>query len=237
MSDSSNNRDDFRKRMQRLRHPAWLGTLRKTRPLSDHWGFDRGTPIDRFYIERFLDEHRNDITGHVLEIKDNAYTDRFGTGVTRRDVLDVDPENESATIFADLADAGQIASDRFDCFILTQTLQLIYDVHAAVKHAHRILRPGGVLLVTVPVISRLATRYGLESDYWRFTPASSRKLFGDVFGSNRVTVQAHGNVLTGIAFLAGMAREELSGRDLEVDDPYFPLIVTVRAVKQDANAR
>ena len=94
-----------------------------------------------------------------------------------------------------------------------------------------------MLLVTVPVISRLATRYGLESDYWRFTPASSRKLFGDVFGSNRVTVQAHGNVLTGIAFLAGMAREELSGRDLEVDDPYFPLIVTVRAVKQDANAR
>src|SRR5690606_20900297 len=128
-------------------------------------------------------------------------------------------------------------SDRFDCFILTQTLQLIYDVHAAVKHAHRILRPGGVLLVTVPVISWLATRYGLESDYWRFTPASSRKLFGDVFGSNRVTLQSHGNVLTGIAFLAGMAREELFGSDLEVDVTHFPLIVTFRAVKQDANAR
>lgn len=209
-----------------------MGTLRRTAPLSDHWGFDRGTPIDRYYIEQFLDEHRSDIRGKVLEIKDNTYTDRFGTDVERCDVLDVDPANTHATIIADLARADDVASDQFDCFILTQTLQLIYDVQGAARHAFRLLRRDGVLLVTVPVVSRLATRYGLHSDFWRFTPASASRLFGDVFGIENVTVQSHGNVLTGIGFLAGMAREELSSRELETQNEYFPLIITVRAVKR-----
>lgn len=231
MSDLSDEQDKWRKRMHRLKHPAWLGTLRRTTPLSAHWGFERGTPIDRYYIEQFLNAYRNDITGHVLEIKDSEYADQFGTNVSRCDVLDVDPENAHATIIADLADADAVASDQFDCIILTQTLQLIYDIRSAVRHAHRMLRRGGVLLVSLPVVSRLATRCGLEGDFWRFTPASCNKLFGDVFGADHLTVQPHGNVLTGIGFLAGMAREELSTRELETHDPYFPLLITVRAVK------
>jgi len=231
MSELTDRQLRWHRRIKRLRHPAWLGTLRRTSPLSSHWGFERGTPIDRYYIEQFLDSHRTDITGHVLEIKDSEYADQFGTDVTRCDVLDVDPQNAHATIIADLADAPGVASDQFDCFILTQTLQFIYDAHAAVRNAYRILRPGGVLLLSVPVVSRLATRYGLEGDFWRFTPASCNKLFGDVFGSDHITVQAHGNVLTGISFLAGMAREELSIRELETHDPYFPLLITVRAAK------
>jgi SAM-dependent methyltransferase len=231
MSDLSDEREKWRKRMHRLRHPAWLGTLRRTSPLSAHWGFERGTPIDRYYIEQFLSTYRNDIKGHVLEVKDSAYADEFGTAVEKVDVLDVDTENPQATIIADLAAADTVASDQFDCVILTQTLQLIYDSRAAVQHAHRMLRPGGVLLVSVPVVSRLATRYGLEGDFWRFTSASCNKLFGDVFGADHVTVQSYGNVLTGIGFLAGMAREELSIRELETHDAYFPLLITVRAVK------
>jgi hypothetical protein len=56
-------------------------------------------------------------------------------------------------------------------------------------------------------------------------------LFGEAFGPPQVTVRARGNVLSSIAFLAGMAYEELSRAELETDDPAFPLIVTVRAVK------
>ena len=142
-------------RRRRMLRPAWFGTLRRTTPLSDHWGYDRGTPIDRFYIESFLQEHRKDIRGRVLEIKDSTYTDRFGRDVTQRDVLDIDPTNPRATIVADLAAANAIPADQFDCFVLTQTLQFIYDTRAAVASAYRLLRPGGVLLATVPAISRI----------------------------------------------------------------------------------
>lgn len=217
---------DARHRVRRFLRPAVLGTLRRTEPLSRDWGFDRGMPVDRYYIERFLGRHAADVTGRVLEVKDSTYTDRFGSGVTSREVLDINPGNSHATVIADLAAADHVPGDQFDCFILTQTLQLIYDVRAAIAHAHRILRPGGVLLATVPSTSRLA-----EPDYWRFTPAACVRLFGDVFGVDNATVIGHGNVLTNVAFLEGMAWQELKPRELETDDEIFPLIVTVRAVK------
>lgn len=217
--------------LKRVIRPAWLGTLRRTRPLSADFGYDRGTPVDRYYIERFLARHRADIRGRVLEVKEPIYAKRFGTQVERCDVLDVDAGNPQATVVADLAEGNGLPPDCFNCFILTQTLQYIYRVDAAVRQAQRVLRPGGVLLATVPAVSRLAYAPEAAPDYWRFTAAACSRLFGEVFGANHVTVGAHGNVLTCIAFLTGMAREELKPRELEKDDPLFPLIVTVRAVK------
>jgi SAM-dependent methyltransferase len=220
----------WRRHLRRLRRPAWLAPFRLA-PVSAHWGFDRGTPVDRYYIERFVAAHRGDIRGRVVEMYDSGYTDRFGTGVTRRDVLDLDQGNPHATIVTDLAAADSVADDTFDCFILTQTLQFILDVPAALRHVHRMLRPGGVALVTVPAVSRLAPGYGLERDYWRFTPASCAALFASAFGSGAAEVRGQGNVRTAIAFLAGLAREELPRAALEAQDDFFPVIVTVRAVK------
>jgi SAM-dependent methyltransferase len=222
----------FRQRLHRLARPAWLGTLRRVTPLSNDFGFDRGTPVDRYYIERFLKEHRSDIRGRVLEVRDSGYADRLGTGVERCDVLDIDASLPGVTIVADLTTADAVPSDSFDCFILTQTLQYILDTHAALAQAHRMLRPGGVLLATVPVVCRLSPR-DAATDYWRFTTASCRSLFGSVFGSDRVEIQPLGNVLTEIAFLAGMAQEELSARHLGTDDESFPLIIAIRAVKRE----
>jgi SAM-dependent methyltransferase len=207
-----------------------LGTVRRTKPLSDVWGRDRGNPIDRYYIERFLDEQRTQIRGHVLEVLNNDYTQRFGTHVARSDVLDIDSRNEAATIVADLRTADCIAADTFDCFILTQTLQFIDDVPAALGHAHRILRPGGTLLCTVPAVSRIGRSY-LDTECWRFTVAGCQGLFSRAFTGGDVQVGSRGNVLVAVAFLLGMAQEELRGRELETDDPFFPVIVTVRATK------
>jgi SAM-dependent methyltransferase len=220
----------WRKRLQRVRHPAWLGTIRRTKPLSDHYGRDRGTPVDRYYIEQFLAIERAAIRGRVLEVMNRDYTVRFGTAVDSSDVLDIDPGNPDATIVGDLTSADAVPTGSFDCFILTQTLQYIYDLKAAVAHAHRILGPGGTVLCTVPVVSRI-DRLELGSEYWRLTAAACSRLFGDVFPPNSVTVRARGNVLAAIAFLVGMAAEELSTRKLERDDPFFPLVVTVRATK------
>jgi SAM-dependent methyltransferase len=207
-----------------------MGTLRRTTPLSSGWGFDRGRPVDRYYIDGFLERHQQDIHGRVLEILNSNYTDRYGSGIERTDILDIDPANPLATIIADLAAADSINSDLFDCFILTQTLQLIYDVKSAIAHAHRILRPGGVLLVTIPAVSRLAGEG--YTDYWRFTPDSCTRLFGEIFGADQVTVYSYGNVLTAVAFLQGMACEELSKRELDVKDERYPVLLAIRAVKK-----
>lgn len=219
-----------RRRLRRWFFPAWMGLLRNTKPISSGWGFDRGRPVDRYYIDSFLEGHRETIHGRVLEILNSDYTRRFGSGVKQADILDIDSANSQATVIADLAAADSISDELFDCFILTQTLQLIYDVKSAIAHSHRILRPGGVLLVTIPAVSRLAGDG--YTDYWRFTPASCTRLFGEIFGSDQVTVTAYGNVLSAVAFLEGMACEELSKRELDVIDERYPVLLAIRAVKK-----
>ncbi|MGL6345186.1 MAG: glycosyltransferase, partial [Waterburya sp.] len=128
---------------------ANFGSLRRLTPISDNFGFDRGLPVDRYYIENFLLRQSQDIQGKVLELLDNTYTLRFGGDrVTQSEILhapmgDITP---SVSIVADLTSADNIPSDSFDCIILTQTLQFIYDFRAAIKTIYRILKPGGVLL-------------------------------------------------------------------------------------------
>ncbi len=232
---SGRARSNQQRLMRRLMRPAWLGTLRRTTPLSDYWGYDRGTPIDRYYIERFLDECRGDIRGRVLEVKNSDYTQRFGTGVMHSDVLDIDPANPHATIVVDLAAADCIPADTFDSIILTQTLQYIYRPNAAIAQACRILRPGGVLLMTVPGIIKMDPNF-VGTDYWRFTADSCAALTGEVFGAKQIRVRTYGNVLTAIAFLTGLAHEELSPRELDSADPAYPVVIAVRAVKPDEKA-
>jgi SAM-dependent methyltransferase len=203
---------------------------RRTKPLSDHYGRDRGTPVDRYYIEQFLATERAAIRGRVLEVMNRDYTLRFGAAVDSSDVLDIDPDNPDATIVCDLTSADAVPTGSFDCFILTQTLQYIYDLESAIAHAHRILRPKGVLLCTVPVVSRI-DRSQLESEYWRLTTAACSRLFGRVFAPTDVAVRARGNLRAAVAFLVGIAAEELPARGLERDDPFFPVVVTVRATK------
>lgn len=215
-----------------------FGDLGRLTPISRRWGKDRGgLPIDRFYIERFLQAHAGDIHGRVLEVQDASYTRRFGgERVTQSDVLHAVGGNHQATIVADLMSAPQIPSDTFDCIILTQVLLCIPDVRAAVRTVHRILRPGGVALVTLPGISQIA-RHDMErwGDYWRFTTLSSRMLFECVFAPEAVQVEAHGNVLAAVAFLHGLSSTELRPEELSHTDQDYQLLITIRAVKTAAS--
>jgi len=212
-----------------------FGSLRRSKPISRHFGYDRGTPIDRYYVERFLDDHQGDIRGRVLEFGDNEYTRRFGgSAVTRSDVLHPTGENPGATIVADLADAAHVPADQFDCIICTQTLHLIYDLRAAVATLHRILRPDGVLLITFPGLSPISDVDWGEQWYWGLTGCSAKRLFSEAYGAPNVEVEVHGNVLTTTAFMYGLAANELRRRELERRDPDYHLLIAVRAVKVPA---
>jgi SAM-dependent methyltransferase len=207
--------------------------MRGLQPVSRLFGFDRGQPIDRSYIEKFLECNSDDIRGHVLEIGDDSYTRQFGDQkVVRSDVLHIQSDNPNATIVGDLTSPDSIRSVQFDSVVLTQTLPFIYDVRAAVTNLHRILKPNGVLLATFPGISQIS-RYDMDrwGDYWRFTDASARRLFGDAFGPANVCVETYGNVLVACAFLNGLAAHELKREELEYRDSDYQVIITVRAIK------
>ena len=218
----------IRRRTNRLR----LGMLHRAEPFSE-WSRSRGTPIDRVYIEEFLAANRAAIRGRVLEVQDAQYTDRFGTGVTHSEVLDIDSSNAQATVIGDLAAADGLPVTGIDCFILTQTLQYVSDPRQAIVNCHSLLRPGGVLLATVPTITRIDSGYEENIDRWRFTARACEDLFGAVFGESNTTVATHGNLLTAVAFLAGLAAEEFAAADLRRNVPDFQMVVTIRAEKSE----
>jgi peptidoglycan/xylan/chitin deacetylase (PgdA/CDA1 family)/SAM-dependent methyltransferase len=246
-------RDEDLEELDRLRaetahHRAYLvhhgldtfdwGDLRRTDPVSRDWGYDRGVPIDRRYIDDFLAAHSSDVHGVVLEVQEDDFTQAFGgPRVAAHEVLDIDPSNGRATVLADLRLAPQLPPGAVDCIILTQTVHVIDDMAAALGECYRLLKPGGVLLATLPSASRVCLEYGLHGDLWRMTPAGARALFQAVFTPSQASYDAFGNVLTTGAFLQGLACAELTDAEFEARDPYFPLLTGVRAKKTDRPAR
>ena len=205
--------------------------LTRLEPVSREVGFERGKPIDRFYIERFLDAHRSDVRGRVLEIAEPTYTRWFGDDrVTRSDVLHRTGVPE-ATVVGDLMTGEGIPQAAFDCFICTQTLHVIEDLDAAVRGSHDAVRPGGVVLCTVPGVSQTSREDRRDwGDWRRFTRQGAQRAF-ERAGFAQVDAVSHGNVLTCAAFLYGFAAEELTSTELAFEDSEYELLVTVRAVR------
>jgi SAM-dependent methyltransferase len=212
--------------------------LRQLEPISRSFGLDRGTPIDRYYIENFLNSHKADIAGRVLEIGDATYTRRFGINrVTHSDVLHTPPGGKGASLIGDLTTGVGVPAGVFDCIILTQVLPFLFDVRAALFHVHNALKPGGIVLATVPCISQISQfdmqRWG---DFWRFTSLAAARLFEEAFPDGMVQVQSYGNTLAATAFIQGMAKEELTAAELDHRDPAYELIVTIRARRAGASS-
>lgn len=211
-----------------------LGDLDQTMPVHGDFGWGRGTPVDRYYIEGFLERSRQDVRGRVLEIGEDTYSRRYGgANVVRQDILHVHAGNPRATIVGDISVAGTLPADSFDCIVLTQTLQLIFDLDTTVRNLYAALAPGGVLLATVPGISQVDRgEWGVRGWFWMITPAAMHRLFGPVFGEDQIAIEAHGNVYAATTYLQGLVVEELDTAKLDADDARaYPVIVTLRARK------
>ena len=216
---------------------GWVrfGQLRRLKPVTTDYGNSRGLEIDRYYIEKFLSDHAADIHGHVLEIKHNTYTLKYGGDrVTRSDVLHKVQGNPHATIVADLSNGDHLPSDTFDTIIFTQTLQFIYDIHSTVATLYRILRPGGILLATMSGMAQISREdFEMWGEYWRFTSLSACLLFEEVFPKENILVHSYGNVLAAISFLEGLAVEDIKRKELDSHDPNYEVLIAIRAQKPE----
>jgi SAM-dependent methyltransferase len=207
-----------------LPRPRW-GNLRRLSPLSDSFGFDRGTPIDRFYLERFLAAESSAITGRVLEVQVPSYTKRFGRDVVVSETVDIE-DRFHPTFVCDLAKAeGVIADAAYDCVLLPNTLQHLRDLDPALNNAVRVLKPGGTLLASAAGLLRLTQA---DQDFWRLSPEGWRIVASRVWRDCEVDVRGWGNCLAAVAALYGLALEELSQAELEFHDERFPVLTTIR---------
>ena len=205
------------------------GQFNRATPLSREYGYDRGTPIDRYYIEQFLAAHADDIRGRVLEIGDDTYSRRFGgERIAHQDILHL-AGNPKATITGDISDPATLPSASFDCVILTQTLHLIYDMTAAMCELRRSLARGGVLLITVPGVSSIDRGEWGGDWHWSLTELSMGRLLQQAFEPAQVSVQAFGNLFAATAFLHGACVEEVDRSKLDRIDDAYPVTVAARA--------
>ena len=217
---------------RKTRGPIIWGSI-STVPISNDFGLSRGTSIDRYYIESFLQEYNADIKGAVLEIAESTYTKQFDHGVTSFEILHVDESNRKATIIGDLTQPDTLPEKMVDCFICTQTLNFVFDVRRAIEGCFRLLKDGGVFLGTVSGISQIS-RYDMDrwGDYWRFTDLSLKKLFSETFRERNITIRTFGNVFAANAFLQGIAFEDVEDKSLlDVNDPDYQVTLGIRAVR------
>lgn len=207
----------------------WIAT-KSLSPISTKYGFDRGTPIDRYWIEDFLKKNKKFIKGRCLEITDSTYSRKFGgSKIKKIDVLDINRKNRKANVYGDLRNLkDKISDNTYDCIILTHVLGLIDEVDKAVSECERILKPGGTILATSSSFSPVID---IKKNYWSFKPAGFEYLFSKHFKKNTIHVRSYGNVLAGQCFWVGMAQEEISRKALKFNDTRFPCIVAARVQK------
>jgi SAM-dependent methyltransferase len=204
------------------------GSFRRTTPVSRSFGLDRGLPVDRVYLADFIGRHRADLRGSVMEVSRRTYVDQFGTP-DRVTIVDIDRTNTQATLHCDLSEEGSLPAGEFDCIVLTSTLQFLGDFDAALRNLWGALAPGGVLLITVPAVSRAQP---VGTDHWRFTPVGLERALRDRLPTGaEITVEWYGNVFAAVATLHGLSVEETGRAALLERDPEYPVIVCARVVR------
>jgi SAM-dependent methyltransferase len=215
----------LRRLIRGFERPRW-GNLRRTSPFSSNFGFERGTPVDRYYLHRFLDAHRALIAGHVLEVQADSYTRRYGHDLARVDTFDIVGDFDP-TYRCDLARADRvIPTAAYDCVLLPNTLQHVRDLDAALRQLWRILRPGGAILASCAGLLPLT---GDVADYWRLSPDGWQTTLQAAWPSAGLVIQGHGNCLATLAAQLGLALEELTDAELNVHDARFPVLTTILA--------
>jgi Methyltransferase domain len=227
------------KTLIRKKRPFIMGDMYRTEPVSNVFGLERGTPIDRYYIEKFISDHSRVIRGDALEIGELRYLVQYSSQLTTKNILAPNENAVSKSEHADNITIGDLTKAEvlpvacFDTFVCTQTLNFIYDVTSSIRGAYHLLKPGGCFIGTVSGISQIS-RYDMDrwGDYWRFTTLSLTRMLGDVFGGD-VRVVNFGNALAAQFILQGVAVEDIpDSAVLDDQDDDYQVTIGFIAIKK-----
>lgn len=211
--------------------------FRRLTPLGA--GRSSGLSTIRYYWADFLEQHRADIRGHVLEIGETVTVRAFGGDqITQADALDLAAHSPEVKVVADLSRADHVAGEQYDCFVNQFTTTVIYDIAAFLYHSIRLLKPGGVLLINFWCVDfylhrglDMGTGAPLYMHHW-FTPIQVENLLRRVgLGEKDFSVKIYGNLLTRLAFLLNEPAQAFTPAELDYADPGHPLLIGVRVVR------
>ncbi len=220
-----------------MNRPRW-GNLRRLQPFSSSFGFDRGTPIDRYYMAQFFSTHVETFRGVAGEVVGSSYLEEFGgSRIEEISIIDNNPGSQHATMIADLGVAGSLPPAHFDLLVVTQVLQYVERPEQVIRFCMEALRPGGSLLLAVPALTAHDRREPPEGDYWRFWPAGLLHVLQRAAPAARHVVTGYGNLVAAIAFLHGLSAEELEPVELDHHDPLYPIVVCARLDKPEGADR
>lgn len=201
-------------------------------PISRVFGFDRGTPIDRYYMATFLKNNGHLIKGKCGEFGDTHYITKLGKNETEI-VCFNGAEGESHNVHLDLTncDIDPALEGSFDTVICTNVLNFIFDIHTASRNLMRLLRPGGHAIVTTAGVSAVSRYdYSKWGDYWRLSDTALYKLFDE---EKIIVKESFGNFYSCAHFLNGSAVEELDTDLLLVKDENYFILCCLVVEKND----
>jgi SAM-dependent methyltransferase len=203
-----------------------FGDLKRRWPFSHRFGFDRGAPVDRYYLQQFVAAIGPKVRGRCLEIGGTL----VNRGVYKLEVdefrtLDLPHSGVADDLMGDAADPDVFAADSWDSILAFHVLEHCPDPFAVVHNIHRWLTPGGHAFIVVPCAQRM---HNFPGDYWRFMPDGLRVLFKEFAEAH---VSAYGNPLTVVSSFLGLSHTELPPEDMDFVHPDYPVISCVVARK------
>jgi SAM-dependent methyltransferase len=145
--------------------------------------------LTRRRLDIFL--KKNATTERVLDIGSGGSS--YATYFPNRVTVDIDPERHPE-IVADAA-ALPFADASFEFILSTEMLEHVLDPVKVLAEMHRVLAPGGTLILTTRFVYQL---HDAPHDYWRYTRPNLERLFSDF---SEVTIEAEAGPFTTLGIL------------------------------------
>ncbi len=113
----------------------------------------------------------------------------------RYDGLDIERRSPHTRFIGDARDMREIPDAAYDTVVAFSSLEHVPDPRAAMANIRRVARPGGVVIITVPMLFRLHEE---PHDYYRFTRYSLQEL-ADAMGFQVERIEPMGGFFTFLA--------------------------------------
>jgi SAM-dependent methyltransferase len=170
---------------------VWLQKNRKAieRELIDSPGRKYFSPARYSQYEVTLPLLRSHVRGRLIDLGCGGmpYRKYVVEQTTAYHGLDIEEEaSVKLTYVGDIQDMRAVKSESYDTAVCLEVLEHVPNPFQASREIHRILEPGGVLILSVPFLNRL---HDEPYDYYRFTSHGLRHLLENA--GFKIEVLAH----------------------------------------------